>query len=458
LDDARLKSSPEIQLWRGFRQAAKDEATEADAQTLADGLPLVQAYPQTLRDRMLPIMLEAMALNGQVGPAQAVLKTLPDDRNLDLARAMVLEMTNQTAPALQAYDRIANGSDRLRRYTAEIRAIELRMKAGQLDARAGADALDRDLYGWRGLRQELALRTRIAALRRQTGQWQEALAVLRDGRNAFPEDHVQMDRELAATFTAFIGDPSAKGLSPSEFVALYDQNADIVRDINWTEKAGTQLVDRLADLNLQGRAEPIMVNLLAQATDPVERARLGARLADLRMVLNNPAGAIAALADTAPPTNVAVDPKLAEARQLLYAHGEAERGNQDAALAMLRQLGTAKADAARADIYAARKDWPQTVAALTAWERQAISTADLTEKQQSMVMRLTVAATLASDTATLGRLAGTYGAAMGKGKSAAFFRLLTSAPIQNEADLPRAIDDIQLARQLVSNPGAMENP
>jgi hypothetical protein len=218
------------------------------------------------------------------------------------------------------------------------------------------------------------------------------------------------------------------------------------------------LVDRLADLNLQGRAEPIMVNLLAQATDPVERARLGARLADLRMVLNNPAGAIAALADTAPPTNVAVDPKLAEARQLLYAHGEAERGNQDAALAMLRQLGTAKADAARADIYAARKDWPQTVAALTAWERQAISTADLTEKQQSMVMRLTVAATLASDTATLGRLAGTYGAAMGKGKSAAFFRLLTSAPIQNEADLPRAIDDIQLARQLVSNPGAMENP
>jgi hypothetical protein len=458
LDDPRLKGSHEIQLWRGFRQAVEDEATAADAQSLADGLPLVLTYPQTLRDRLLPKILETMALNGQAAPAQSVLKSLPDDQDLDLARAMVLEMTNQTAAALQAYDRIANGSDRLRRYTAEVRAIELRMKSGQLDARAGPDALDRDLFAWRGPRQELALRTRIAALRRQTGQWREALAVLRDGRDAFPEDHAQMDRELATTFTAFIGDPSAKELSPSEFVALYDQNADIVRDINWSNKTGTKLVDRLMRLGLQGRAEPVMVNLLAQAADPAERARLGERLADLRMTLNDPAGAIASLADTAPPATVTIDPNLAEARQLLYAHGETERGDQDAALTMLRELGTAKADAARADIYIARKDWPQTVAALTAWEKKAISTPDLTDKQQAMVMRLAVAATLSSDTATLDRLAGTYGPAMSKGKSAAFFRLLTSAPIRDAADLPRATAEMQLAQQLASNPGAMEAP
>ena len=399
-----------------------------------------------------------MALYGQAGPAQAVLKTLPDDRTLDLARAMVLEMTNQPAAALQAYDRIANSSDRLRRYKAEVRAAELRIKSGQLDARAGADVLDRVLLGWRGPKQELALRTRIAALRRQAGQWPEALSVLRDGRDAFPEDHAQMDRELAATFIAFVGDGSARGLPASEFVALFDRNADLVRDIAWTEQTGTGLVDRLIGLGLQGRAEPIMERLVGQSTDPVQRARLGARLADLRMTLDDPDGAIAALAATTPPADAAVASAMMEARQLLYAHAESERGNKDAALAMLSTLQTAKADAARADIYTARKDWPQTVAALTAWEHKAISTADLTGEQQAMVMRLAVAATLGGDTATLQRVAGTYGAAMAKGRSAGFFRVLTAAPVRDKDDLPRAFQEIQLTRALASNPDGLENP
>ena len=241
-----------------------------------------------------------------------------------------------------------------------MRAAELRIQSGQLDARAGADVLDRALLGWRGAKQELALRTRIAALRRQAGQWKEALSVLRDGRDAFPEDHAPIDRELAATFAAFVADDSVHGLQPSEFVALYDQNADLVRDIAWTEQTGTALVDRLIGLGLQGRAQPVMERLVAQSTDPVQRARLGARLADLRMTLDDPDGAIAALAETVPPAHAAIAPAMMEARQLLYAHAESERGNKDAALAMLSTLQTAKADAARADIYTARKDWPQT--------------------------------------------------------------------------------------------------
>jgi hypothetical protein len=176
------------------------------------------------------------------------------------------------------------------------------------------------------------------------------------------------------------------------------------------------------------------------------------------MMLDDPAGAIAALADTAPPAGMTLEPAMMEDRQLLYAHAEAARGNQDTALVMLGTMGTAKADASRADIYTARKDWPATVAALTAWEHKALSTAELTDRQQDMVMRLAVAATLSSDTATLERVAGSYGAAMEKGRSAAFFRLLTSAPVRDKGDLPRAFEEIQLARQLVGNLGGTGAP
>jgi hypothetical protein len=448
LADARLSGSTEVELWRALLQVANDEATAKDARSLADGLPLVLAYPTPLRDRLLPGTLETMALNGQGEAAQATLKTLPDDRNLTLARGMSLEMANKPEDALKAYDQVAARSDRLARYKALLRATELRLKSGEFDAKAGADVLDRALLGWRGAKQEFDLRLRLSDLRLQSGQWRQALTVLRDGREVFPAERAQLDQKMTKIFLTLLTNDAAHHLSPPDFVVLYDQNLDLVQDISWTEKAGTELVDRLVGLDLPGRAEPIMARLVAQSTDPVRRAVLGARLASLRLSINDPAGATDALAVTVPPPNAAVDPAMMQARQLLYARGASERGNKDAALSMLDSLDTADADAERAEIYAARKDWVRTVSALTALERKTITSADLTDAQQAIVTRLAVAATLGADATTLARVADTYGAAMAKGSSAAFFRLMTSSPAQGTGDLPRAFEEIQLVKQL----------
>jgi hypothetical protein len=447
--DPRLNGTIEIELWRALLDVARDQTSEKDALSLSAALPLLMAYPRALRDRFLPEALEAMALNGQAEAEQDTLKSAPQDSDLDLARGMVAEMTNQPAAALQAYDQVAARSDRLPRYKAMVRAAELRLKGGDLDAKAGADALDRALFGWLGDRQEFLLRIRIANLRRQAGQWREALTVLRDGRAAFPDDHVRLDQEIAATFTALFAGDAAQRIAPADFVALYDQNMDLVQNLSLTESVGTKLVDYLVGLGLQGRAEPIQARLVAQSTDPTSRVLLGARLSSLRMTLADPAGAIAALSDTAPPAGGTADPTVMEARQLLYARAESERGNKDVALGMLDVLGTADSDEMRADIYTTRKDWPNTISALTALERKRISSAvDLTEDQQAIVMRLAEAATLGADSATLVRLTETYGASMANGKSAALFRLITSPPVRGTSDLPRAFEENQLARQL----------
>jgi len=448
LADPRLDGSTEVELWRALLQVARDEASSQAAHSLADGVGLILACPSALRDRLLPRALETMALNGQAEAARTTLKAFPDAPALDLARGMALEMENNAAGALKMYDQVAMQSDRLARYTALVRAAELRIKSGQLDAKAGADALDRALLGWRGPKQEFALRMRIADLRRQAGQWHEALTVLRDGRDVFPEERANLDRTMEATFLDLLSSDAAKRLSPAEFVSLYDQNQDLVQDINWTEKNGTSLVDRLASLGLQGRADPVMARLVAQSNDLARRPVLGARLASLRLTMNDPKGAIAALASTVPTADVTVDPAVMQSRQLLYARSEIGRGNQDAALTMLGTLDLADADELRAQIYASRKDWPHTVSALTALEHKRISTKDITDAQQSIVMRLAVAATLGSDSATLGRLADTYGAAMAKGNQASLFRVITSSPVQGTADLPRAFEEIQVAKRL----------
>lgn len=449
LEDPRLNGSTEAELWRALLHVAKDEPSAADADGLADSIPLALAYPDSLRDRVLPVALETMALNGKAGAAQAVLKTLPEGRGLDLARANTLEMLGKSDDALKLYDRVVNRSDRLPAYKAMIRAAEMRIKSGVMDARAGADALDRALLGWRAAKPELDLRMRIADLRRQAGQWHEALGVLRDGRDALPGLRPRIDQKMSSVFTALLADDATKHLSPADFVALYDQNRDLVQDIAWTEKTGMDLVDRLVGLGLQGRAESLMARIVGQAQDAARRADLGARLAGLRMTMNNPAGVIEALSATAPPVGADLPPAVIEARQMLYARAELGRRNVDRALEILTEVDAAEADRLRAQIYTSRKDWPKTVAALSALERKEITSPDVPPDKQAIVMRLAVAAQLGGDTATLGRLAQTYGPAMAKGPSASLFRLVTSAPARAMTDLPRAFEEIQLAKKVI---------
>ncbi len=448
LSDASLNGSQEIELWRALLQVEHDDVAASDARSLASGLPILLAYPQPLRDRLLPSALEAMAIYGQAAAAAVALNGMRGDRQLDLARGMALEMGGHAPEALAAYADVAGRADRLPRYKAVVRAAELRLKGGEIDAKGAADALDKALYSWRGVRQELSLRLRVADLRRQAGQWQQALAVLRDGKSALPEDRAQIDREMAATFTALLAGDGAERMAPAEFVALYDQNQDLVQGMAWDDRAGTKFVEQLIALGLQGRAEPIMAGLVARASDDGRRAFLGLRLASLRMTSNDPSGALAALAESAPRPGLPVDPPLAEARQLLYARAESERGNKDAALSMLASLSTAASDEVRADIHASREDWPHMVEALTSLERRRVLTPNLDADEQALVNRLAVAATLASDAATLGRLTASYGAAMAKSPSAGLFQLMTSAPVRGTGDLPRAFQEIQAARQV----------
>jgi len=458
LADTRLTGSTEIDLWRALLRVVQDDVAAKDALSLARGLPLVLRYPAALRDRLLPGALEAMVLNGQAEAAGTVLRASRDDRNLELARAIALDQDSQAAEALKIYDQVASRADRLSRYKALVRATELRIKSGELDARAGADALDHALLGWRGAKQEFGLRLRIAELRGQANQWREALTVLRDGREIFPEKRVQLDQKMAAILTGLLNNDAARHLSPIDFVTIYDQNLDLVRDIAWTEKTGVDLVEHLVGLNLQGRAEPIMARLVTRCTDSVRRAALGARLASLRISLDDSAGAIAALSSTVPPAGAAADPGTMRLRQLLYARAEAQRGNKDAALTLLNGLDNADADEIRAQIYTARKDWVQVVGALTALEHGQTMTATLTMPQQAIVMRLAVAATLSGDSATLARLSGSYGTAMAKGSSGSLFRLMTSAPARGTGDLPRAFEEIQLAKQLEGRIGLAARP
>ncbi len=86
IDDPALSASgqpglDEVQLWRGLRAAQRaDEAGGADpaaAQLIAAKLPLLESYPEPLRNRLLPLALRTMAQGGEAEAARRAVDAQP---------------------------------------------------------------------------------------------------------------------------------------------------------------------------------------------------------------------------------------------------------------------------------------------------------------------------------------------------------------------------------------------
>jgi hypothetical protein len=464
LADPHLQGAAEVRLWRGLLLAEQNEASPQAARDIAATIPLLLSYPAPLRDRFLPRAVQTLALGGQPAAARAVLDKRPDDPALELARGMLHEVAGEPDAALRSYTALIGQDDRLARYKAMVRSAQLRLARGAIGPKEAADALDAALYAWREPADELALRVRMSDLRRQAGQWREAVALLREARAAFPDARTRIDSELAGIFSELFEGDAAARMPAADFVALYDENADLLRQSSLSEVASNALVNRLIALDLPGRADPVLTQMIAQSRDPARRALLGARLASVRLGIDDGAGALAALADTAPrqasvPSGPAGDgqpaplsDELIQTRQILYARAEAQRGHADTAIAMLAALNSADADDLRANLCSSRKDWPGAVAALNDLAAKLLPPAGaaLSISQQAIVMRLASAATLAGDGATIERLRATRADAMAKGPSAAAFQVITAAPITGVGDLSRASQELGLARGLPS--------
>jgi hypothetical protein len=172
-----------------------------------------------------------------------------------------------------------------------------------------------------------------------------------------------------------------------------------------------------------------------------------------------PEAAAASASAGPPPLPPPLPAPLIERRTLLMAAAQARLGDTAHAVAELAALGTAAADLARAAILEQAKDWPNAEHALADYVGKAVpSTGALDAAQQQVLVRYATAAAQAGDEATLTRLRTDDGPRMPAGAFGDMFRLLTAAPVQVSADLPRAIRETALAHELPKSLDALNPP
>ena len=454
LDDPAQSGSDEITLWRAVRQVAlhPDDPAAAGAAgpMFAATLPLLQSYPPPLRARLLPVAAETMALGGPRPVAAALLARNKNDPSLRFARAILAEADDVPA-ALAAEDALAGGRDRLLRWRAARRAIELRLSSGRIDAATAVKQMLALLYGWRGDEREIALRRRIAELLDQSGQPRAAMALLRDtegllaGQADAAAEMAALKARRAAMLTRLVN--AADSVPSFEFVAAAEENQDVAPQGAAADGFAGKLAERLIRAEMPGRALPLLERLM-RGTDSAAKAQFGAELAAARLARGDANGALAALSDSDEPD---AGEELARRRAHLGAQAQLALGNPGEAARDLAGLDDSASVRERARLLAAAGQWADAVSALLPLLAGLPAEGRLDDPSIELVIELAADAANAHDAARLRQLAPF--ADRLPPDQAGLFRLLTDPPLLSVGDLDRSGKDIKTAKQALATMG-----
>ncbi len=452
LSDPALSATDEIALWRAVAEAMREGNPAVAAPIFAATLPLVLAYPAALRDRLLPPVVTTMTQGGEAEIADAVLAQFPIEPSLATARALRLAAKGATDQALAVLDSVAIGHDRLAAAGAAAQAIELRLADGALSPSAAADALERQFLAWRGDGRELVLRLRAATLRAQSNAPRAGLALLRETDAIYPEAHTEIRARMSELLTEALAGPAAARITPLDFAALADENADVVAEAMPVKIAGL-LADRLVALDLPQRAGPLLDKIMQRAAPGEARAALGLRLASLRLGEADDVGALAALSQSDAP---GLTPQVTESRTLLAARVRAHQGDPRAAIEILATLEGSEARQMQAELLAQLGDWAAAAVSMASYVSMTVpEDGPLTPPQQQELLRLASLQSKAGDAAGLQTLGVREGARMSSSPQAAVFAVLTAKPIRETTDLKRSSAEVMLARAIPSNLAAI---
>ncbi|WP_424813843.1 hypothetical protein [Roseococcus sp. YIM B11640] len=435
--DAGLPASDELRLWHAARAAMRGEPAVAAPGFIAT-LPLLLAYPEGLRRRLLPAAAEALAEGGEAAAARRLMDGTRDDPAFALAQALVAEAEGNPARAIELYEAAASGRDRLMRARALRRATELKLASGRLDASGAARELEQTLFAWRGGAPEIDARERIAALRREAGEARSALALLRETEALFPERAPALRGPIQDAFLA-----SLRSEPPLGAAALYDAHPDLLPEGRAGEEALIVVSEGLAGLDLVDRASALLGRAMERLAPGAMRAGLGARLAELRLGERDAEGALSALAASSAPR---LPLPLVERRSLLAARAEARRGHRELAAEALRAMGPA-GDQALAELLLEERNYAGAASVLARHLAASVpAEGELADAQQRSAVSLAAILAMAGDEAGLAAHRARYGSRITVPALARGFDALSADPVRGLADLPRLARELELFR------------
>lgn len=426
-----LANNGEAALWRAAIAADRNDWPAAQAGFKA-AAPILNSYPDPILTKLATRAAEAALKTGDAPFAKRLLDRIVERGGTDAEerpdvqylRGLYYAQTNEPERALEQLTASYNSLDRYYRAKAGLALVNLQLAEGRMSPPAAAERLAGLTFTWRGDELEMQIRQRMGEVLIAAGQYA-------DGFNAMKETAAlvadtpraeEITREMSRIFADLYKDGAQK-LPTIEALQLYDQFRELTPVGEAGDEVIRQLAERLISVDLLNRAADLLQHQVEYRLSGEDKARVGTRLASVRLLDNKPEDALRALELSNVP-NLPAD--LVGERRLMQAKALAELGRGDEALLLLSEDDSKPANSLRVDIAWRAQKWEAAAFALNKLiGPPPPPTQPINPATSQLVLNRAVALALAGDGTNLNLLRKEFGSAMTNGPDVDAFRVLT---------------------------------
>ena len=193
----------------------------------------------------------------------------------------------------------------------------------------------------------------------EANKYKNGLRALRSAAAYFPEHKFapEVAEEMSDVFNELYLNDGADIMPPVEALGLFDEFRELTPSGEKGDTMIRKLADRLAQVDLLGRAAELLQRQIDFRLEGAEKAQVGARLATIRVLNKEPELALDALQKS----NVAgLSPLLVAERLKLQARALIDLGRQREALEILKDDKSREADLLRNEVFWKAKEWPES--------------------------------------------------------------------------------------------------
>ncbi len=454
LESADLQGIPEIELWQAVAAGEMRDWSAAE-EKFAITHGLLAGYPEPFYSRFSVLAVEAALAAGKNHEAKDWLDQLENSRhdpNIDPAieylHGVIHSKEGRAEAAEELWKEVEQSNDRLYRIRAELALIDLGVATGSLTPVKAAERLEAMRFGWRGDDLELDILYRLGQFYIQAKDVKAGLNTMNNAIQLYPKSRLtqQIHAEMADDFhKVFLGD-LAPNLSAIDALTLYQQYHDLVPPGPDSDAIMRNLAERLVAIDLLDQASGLLEELVKSHLQGVEKGKVGARAAAIRLLDHKPEAAIADL-DASNDNSYPVD--LLNERQLLRAKALAELHKDDDALKLLESNPSKEAKMLRADITLHAQRWAEAAKNLLDLIGPPPRPGEtLSSEQADWLVRCAIALSLAGEQDQLNKLSVDFSAPMAAMPQNDTFRVLTQpdkeGPLKDISAVQAKISDVDL--------------
>ena len=450
-----LDQFEEIGYWKAFTLADLGDWIQA-SDVMPANLNTLFDYPETIFNRLGPVLAEVALRSGNVKQADQILEVLEDNKTtmfvsqraaLEYLKGEAARQRGDVKETKSLWQPLMKGKDDLYRAKAGLAMTRLQADKKEITTEKAIDNLERLRYAWRGDELEAQINYWLGRAYFDSKQYAKGLTIMREASTLAEGTDLgrRVTSEIAEEFSNLFLGPKIEEISPLDAAALYEQFFDLLPKGAEGDKIVQRLAERLVQGDLLGRAGDLLVGQLEHRLQGLEAYDISMKLAAIYLLDGEPAKAMKVIDQAATKLETLPVELKTPVRSL------SRQGRPDQALALLNGVEKApEANRLRADIAWNAGYWDDAAIALedVIIDQNLSLTRPLDDENATLVLHRAVALNLATDRIALANMREKYSDAMAQTDKARIFEVITrprqSATLADRETLKGIVAEVDL--------------